>query len=367
MSAGRPPRGRIQQGLRWLFKRPLIWWSNWWDARLPRRDHVTFTQRNLYIVPTPAGWGFAVVLLVMLLASINEQINLGYGLTFILCGASLVTMHLTHANVRGLSLRLLPLRSVHAGDVLRLGVVLTHTGKRRGRFGLRMRVARLADVGLTNAESDPIECEVLPNGETTLELDIPAIHRGLLYPPRLALESRYPLGLFRAWGYWRPQAQVLVWPSLDPLAPPLQHCGGEHPDAVNTRPHVASSEMPEGLRDYRRGDPMRMIAWKKSSHALASGSGLVSREAATGRSPDLWLDWELSPGLKGLGDEARLSRLATWVIEADRQSQSAGVAYGLKLPGTVVECNTGSAHLRVCLDALALWGQAPARSSGAQR
>ena len=168
MSAGPGPRGRASQGLRSLLSLPLRWWSRWWDARLPRRDQVTFTQRNLYIVPTPAGWGFAVVLLVMLLASINEQINLGYGLTFILSGASLVTMHLTHANVRGLNLRLLPLRSVHAGDVLRLGVVLSQTEKRRSRFGLRMRVARLAEVGLTRAENMPVECEVHPTEKPRL-------------------------------------------------------------------------------------------------------------------------------------------------------------------------------------------------------
>ena len=58
-----------------------------------------------------------------------------------------------------------------------------------------MRVARLADVGLTGAENNPLECEVMPNSETTIELDIPAIHRGLLHLPRLALESRYPVGL----------------------------------------------------------------------------------------------------------------------------------------------------------------------------
>ena len=196
---------------------------------------------------------------------------------------------------------------------------------------------------------------------------MPAVHRGLLSPPRLTLESRYPLGLFRTWGYWRPQTQVLVWPALDPLAPPLQHGAGEQADALNPRPHAAANEMPEGLRDYRRGDPMRMIAWKKSSHALASGSGLISREAASGRSPDLWLDWALSPGLSGLGDEARLSRLASWVMEADRQSQSTGAAYGLKLPGKVVECNTGSHHLRTCLDTLALWGLDPDQALGGRR
>jgi uncharacterized protein (DUF58 family) len=146
---------------------------------------------------------------------------------------------------------------------------------------------------------------------------------------------------------------VLVWPALDPLAPPLPEGISEVPDAHMIRPFTPSAEMPEGLRAYRRGDALRWIAWKKSSHALASGTGLVSREPAAGRTPDLWLDWHLSPGLQGLTDEARLSRLASWVILADREP---GLAYGLILPGRTIECGQGSHHLRACLDALALWG-----------
>ncbi|MDE2400821.1 MAG: DUF58 domain-containing protein [Burkholderiales bacterium] len=364
----RRPKGPISQGVQWLMRRPRAWWRNWWESRLPRRDHVTFTQRNLYILPTPAGWGFAAVLMVMLLASINEQINLGYALTFTLTGAALISMHLTHANVRGLSMRLLPPRSVHAGHVLRLGVVLTHPGTRRGRFGLRLKVSSLAEVGLTYEENTPFECEVSRGGEAIAELDVPAVHRGWLRLPRLTLESRYPLGLFRAWGYWRPQGRVLVWPALDPLAPPLPDGAGSTPDAKSARPLTQSAgEMPQGLRGYRRGDPMRLIAWKKSSHTLASGTGLVSREPAAGRTRDVWLDWDLSQGLEGLSPEARLSRLATWAIQADQQAESTGVAYGLRLPGQVLECGRGGVHLRACLDMLALWGQDAPDSGGASR
>lgn len=353
MSTG-PRSARLLAPLTWLMLQPRQRWRNWWEARLQPRDQVTFTQRNLYILPTPAGWGFAVVLMVMLLASVNEQINLGYALTFMVSGAALMTMHITHANVRGLSLRLLPLRSVHAGDVLRVGVVLAHSGLRRGRFGLELMVTRPIAAGIASHEQAKVACEVLPGGESTVEIDVPAALRGWLDLPRLTLQSRYPLGLFRAWGYWRPQGRVLVWPALEPMAPPLPENAGEVPDAHAVRHHTPSAEMPEGLRAYRRGDPLRWIAWKKSSHALASGTGLISREAAAGRTPDLWLDWERSPGLQGLSAEARLSRLASWVILADQQT---GLAYGLKLPGQTLECAQGSAHLRACLDALALWGQ----------
>ena len=73
---------------------------DWWQARHPRTDSWTLTQRNIYILPTRAGFMFAAVLVVMLLATINYQLNLGYVLTFLLAGAGFVSMHLTHNTLR---------------------------------------------------------------------------------------------------------------------------------------------------------------------------------------------------------------------------------------------------------------------------
>ena len=64
-------------------------WHAWWNARHPASDTLITTQRNVYIVPTGAGWLFAALLLVLLLASINYQLNLGYLLTLLLAGSGL--------------------------------------------------------------------------------------------------------------------------------------------------------------------------------------------------------------------------------------------------------------------------------------
>ncbi len=46
----------------------------------------------------------------MLVSSINYQLNLGYVLTFLLAGSALVSIHMTHGTLRGLTLRLRPAR-----------------------------------------------------------------------------------------------------------------------------------------------------------------------------------------------------------------------------------------------------------------
>ena len=47
-------------------------------------------------------------LLVLLVASINYQLNLGYLLTFLLAGSVVVGMHVCHGTLRGLAMRLMP-------------------------------------------------------------------------------------------------------------------------------------------------------------------------------------------------------------------------------------------------------------------
>ena len=94
----------------------------WWHNRLPRRDTLTLTQRNVYILPTRAGWMLALTLVLLLVASINYQLNLGYLLTFLLAGSAVVGMHVCHGNLRGLTLNLHPPEPVHASQPVDLQV-----------------------------------------------------------------------------------------------------------------------------------------------------------------------------------------------------------------------------------------------------
>ena len=62
----------------------------------------------------------------------------------------------------------------------------------------------------------------------------------------------------------------------------------------------------------------------------------------------MWLQW----GQTQLGDpEARLSRLAAWVVAAD----AAGHSYGLRLPGAELQPSLGAAQRAAALQALARW------------
>ena len=314
---------------------PRGWFNAWLQSRLTPTDQWLLTQRNIYIVPTGAGLGFAATLLLMLLASINYQLNLGYVLTFLLAGSALVSMHLTHRTLRGLTLRLQPPQPGFAGQPVLLDVVLGNPGAQRHGLCLRFADAVRHGTGKT-------WCDVPAQGEQKAELAIVPPARGWHPVPALLLETRFPFGLFRAWTVWRPAARLLAWPRPEQPAAPLPAAPAAAGEQTPTR--AGSGGELDGVRSWRRGDSMRQVAWKK----VARSGELVSRETASAAGRELWLDWQAA---QVPGTEARLSRLTAWVLLAERQ----GLVHGLRLPGRELPPGQGDTHRRQALETLALW------------
>jgi len=310
---------------------------SWWQARLRKTDTLLLTQRNIYIVPTKAGFLFAATLLVLLTASINYQLNLGFVLTFLLAGSGVVSMQLTHNTLRGLTLHLKPCAPVFAGEPARVEAVLSSPGGARHGIGLKIE---------SSDTSTLTWVDVPAGGQATAHISFVPTARGLHELPTLSAETRFPLGLFRAWTVWRPASHVLVYPAPERpnAALPLARAAATGP-SLSRR---AQGSETEGIRAYRRGDPLKMVVWKKAAKAMETGGELVSRDTSASAHQELWLDWQLSGSL---ASEERLSRLCAWVLVADR----AGVSYGLRLPGAEVQTGQGDAHRRHCLETLALW------------
>lgn len=320
-------------------------WEHYWQTRHPRRERVLLTQRNVYILPTRPGWLFAITLVVLLIASINYQLNLGYLLTFLLAGCGAVSMHMTHRDLRGLSLHMRPPASVHAGDTLWMEVLLDNPDARL-RYGVGLytgRAPKAAEHGQRLVWTD------VPAGSASVvRLGFTAAQRGWVEMPRVTVLTRFPFGLFQAWSIWYPSARALVYPQAEVPAPPLP------PNTLTPSPHphratAAQGEL-DGVRDYQRGDALRQIAWKKSSRTIETTGSLVSRDRDARQRPQWWLDWQHAGGAGGMSGEQRLSRLTAWVLLADRS----GAAYGLRLPHIELQPDSGDAHRQRCLEALAL-------------
>jgi uncharacterized protein (DUF58 family) len=310
--------------------------EKFWLSRLTPRDSTTLTQRTVYILPTPPGWMMALTLLVLLIASINYQLNLGYVLTFLLAGSVLVGMHVCHGTLRGITLNLVAPEPQFAGTSASVMVQLV-SQRRSIRHG----------IGLAVWGSDRWNWTDVPaQGSCMVQVAFPAKDRGLQPIPTLSAETRFPLGTFRVWTVWRPAAKVLIYPAPEVHAPPLP-AGQARPGSAASQQRSETGEF-DGVRNYRRGDPLKTVVWKK----VAKNGTLVSRDTQQIQGFELWLDLANTGSFGGRGAslEFRLSRLCAWVLAASKND----LPFGLRLNALEIGPAVGENHKKACLQALAL-------------
>ncbi|MEO8160048.1 MAG: DUF58 domain-containing protein [Arenimonas sp.] len=295
--------------------------------RHPEPLPATIGRKRIFVLPTGFGLFIGAMLATMLVGGLNYNNNPALLLVFLLAGVANNSLVHAHLILSGITLKTVHAEPVFAGQVLRLKLRFEGSGSRR-RPGLQL----LAGHAQALFELPPGE-----EAETTLEL---VTHRrGWMELGRLRLSTLWPLGLARSWCWLRPDNRMLVYPSPEPTAPPLPEALGDG-DSPRTRAH---GEQPHHLRDYRRGDMPRQIAWKASARA----DKLLVREYESAVARDLALDWSL---VGGLGHEQKISRFTRWVIEAERS----GSRYALSLPGQRIPPGCGAEHRHLCLRALAL-------------
>ena len=313
--------------------------SDWiFRARAPETPPVVLVQRRIFILPTRHGYVFAAVLLLLLVASMNYQLSLGFLLTFLLAAICTTGMLHTFRNLARLALSPARADPVFAGETAHFRVLLSNPSLPR------------FSVSVLRAGAEPEFTDVPFEATASVEVPVAADRRGLLECGRLEISTSYPLGLFEAWSYVDFGAQCLVYPKPDPAAGPLPIDASGNGEGSTL---IAGDDEFHALRPWRATDSPRQIAWK----ALAREQGMLTKEFASMTSSDLWLDWR---HFEGLPAEVRLARLAWWVLEADRLT----LTFGLRLPGRELAQAWGDAHRLACLEALALYGTAEKDTQG---
>lgn len=313
--------------------------ESWLERLIPRRHQILgeykLTQKNIYVLPTRAGLIYSAVLLVMLIAAINYQLALGYALTFFLAAVAMVSMMHTFRNMSQLIFR--PGRSdpVFAGQMADWSFVLVNQTKTE-RFAVQVMVP---------GSAKPYSVDVPPNSEQITTIALPTEVRGMTPLPRFSMKSTFPLGLWRAWSYWKPMNHFLVYPKPESGAIALPN-SVDFSGKGNAR--VGQQDDISALRPYREGDHPRLIAWK--AVARLGTEDLLCKEMDGGEAGELLLDWWQVPG--SLGEEQKISRLTRWVLDAEK----AGLKYGLRLPGKAIAAAQGPAHQAQALESLALIG-----------
>jgi uncharacterized protein (DUF58 family) len=287
---------------------------------------IALHRRRIYILPTSFGLLLGSMLVVMLLGALNFGNNAALLLTFALAGAVQISVPRTVRHLEKLELLAARAAPVHAGQDC---VVQFHFRIVDGRARWRLQLAS----GERNVRFD------LAGDSGVAELVEPTTRRGWQAVGRHTLSTSYPFGLFRAWSVLHPEQRILVYARAEAAAPPLPR--GVANDSAVAR--ASRGDDWHGLREYRAGDSMRLVAWKAS----ARQDRLLVREFDEPRGDELVLDWHALAGLDG---EARIARLTRWVLDASARN----LAFSLHLPHIRLGPARGQEHSAACLRELAL-------------
>lgn len=312
-----------------LFNRPV--WRRIFNRIDVERGPIILDRQRIFILPTRHGLMFSMLLLLMLVGSINYTLSLGFVLTFLLGGMSLVAILHTYRNLAQLAVSAGKTAPVFAGQPASFALCLNNSSTTE-RYAVGVML-----------EKQPPQFVDIPAGDSvTTALELHAPQRGILQLGQFALFTRFPLGLFHAWSKLDLDMVCIVYPQPDTANLPQPAGIQGHGDRAIA---AEGSDDFRGMRPYHPGDSPRHVAWK----AMAQGRGMLAKQFSGQARTELWLDWD---DLAGIDTEARLSRLCRWVLDA----QNAGLSYGLRIPGTRIDPGNGETHQRTCLEALALFG-----------
>jgi uncharacterized protein (DUF58 family) len=311
------PSARFRQRmLRWALRRQGV-------DTLP----LKLAPRRIYILPTRAGWTFALLVVAMFLAGMNYGNGLALLLAFWLTGFALVAMIRTQRTLAGAHvLRAVP-AATFAGDALPLTLEIRST-------------LTAADLQITAQDLQGVEPLPAGGADTCLlRLQFNTHRRGRWRAPVMQLQTSAPFGLFRTWTWLALDTSGVVYPRpLGERRPP------ETPGAEQGAQRLAGSlDEVAGLRPWREGDSPRQVAWK----AYARGAPLLVREYQGHAAATVEFDYSLLPVR---GREERLSQLSRWVVDAAAQNQQ----WTLRLPGKILN-GSGAEHRRRSLEELALF------------
>jgi len=294
---------------------------------------LKIAHQRIYILPTRRGLAFLLSLLIMLIASVNYALSLGYALCFLLTGMFAASLLSTYRNVAGISVEKIKTNHCFAGESAVFQITVDCASK-------------LDRIGVTVKSKFASDCiDIKANTLGVAQLSIPTTSRGICKLGRLTLTSTYPIGLWRSWCYVHSDEHALVYPSPEIQAPPIH---SEQNDAQGENASRSTQGDIAGLREYQPGDAPSTIAWK----AAARGQGLFVKEH---EQEQVGGTVHLNFAATGLSDtEEQLERLSAWILNAEQQNRE----YAFTVADCHLEANNGKEHKEQALSALAMFGLA---------
>ncbi|MBL8310748.1 MAG: DUF58 domain-containing protein [Burkholderiales bacterium] len=339
-----PPSAR---GLR---SRWLAWRRRAFGLDATKADQVELVQRRIYLLPTARGLFVILTAVLLLLVGVNYQLSLAYVVSFLLAGLMQAALLASYRNLQGLVVRAGRSPLVRQGDPLTF--VLSVSSPERVRCGLRFDATVTAPtLGSSLSRHTSPRIAAGADAVAAVPLEFGGLRRGIVALGRIAVESRAPYGLVRAWSYVHFEWIGLVAPVPESPSPALPLTASD--DDVHSAPDRHAAHDPDSLRDFVAGDSLKRVAWKQ----VAKSGRWFTRTGESGAAQNVELNWQDTT----MSDtDARLSRLAAWVARADNE----GCAFSLWLPNGQLAMAGGAQQVADATRLLAMYPTSPDEARG---
>ena len=305
-------------------------WSHWVKRRIPAQQRVKLDQRSIFILPSKEGIIFIVSVLALFIGGINYVNSLILTMAFFLTSLMLVAILHTYRNLQGLIFTSEKSEPSFVGDFVRYTVII-NTERKDAHEGILLQLQGAAEV----------RCCVDPHQSNKVNLFIPARRRGVQKPGRLLVQTKYPLGIMRAWSWIDLELAALVYPAILEGEQPKSDNGVDDREQSQS---ISGVDDFSGLNNYQEGDPLSRVYWK----VLARGLPLATKSFEQPVSESCWISINRVPGAL----EQQLSILAYWVLKLSESRAE----FGLDLGSVQIQPSRGPQHKKQCLKALALHG-----------
>ncbi|BAW96489.1 hypothetical protein NIES970_14190 [[Synechococcus] sp. NIES-970] len=229
--------------------------------------HSTFYQRleQRWVAPAYGGG----VLLTIALCFFGAATNTMAGWLYVLSGTILAILFLGAIlpvrALRSLEIRRSPVTPVSVGDVLTMALVVTNTSK-TAKTLIAITDRLPSELG---APRRTVVETILPQESLDWVYELDAQKRGVFQWGAVELHTGNPLGLFWCRRQRAVPARVIIYPQIFPLGscPIIDNIGAEDSTKFQSENlyQNATEGMTKAIRNYRVGDPMRLIHWRSSA------------------------------------------------------------------------------------------------------
>lgn len=289
---------------------------------------------DIRVYPTRAGFLYFACILALFLLGINYQNNFVLIICCIMLAVIPYALLDTYRNLRDLSVESLATERFFVGQSVRFKL---HVNSKKIHYAIRITPLDQNAIG-----------EFYDNLTQGNEIGI-TFHpqeRGYLKSGGYAITTVYPLGIFCAHCVIDFDQKTLIYPrQLTGLYHLTESASDKSSKVSHDSSNIKGLDELAGLRPYRDGEPLSLIAWKQ----LAMNRGLLAKDFTATVDDNEYLDIDQIAG--------SLEEKLSIMTYACMQLTSANMIFGLKLGHDVLKPNQGAEHCTQVLEKLALYGK----------